>query len=395
VRGEPPARGEHSSLDARGTTAPVRRLRLARMASQLSQDQLAEAAGISRQAVAGFEAGRFDPSLKVALRLGRVLGVPVEDLFAGEGGPAPVQARWAEAPGGGAGHRRVSIADVGGHRWAYPLSGETAVASGFRSAAGYVAVDGVTDPGAAPGWISALPLGRLRPTLVVAGCDPALPLLAEPLARQDPPVDLLWWSCSSARALQLVNRGAVHAAGVHLRDPSGSGYNAHGSRQVLGSTGAAVIGFTAWDEGLAIRSEMTGIVANLADVARHGLRLVNREAGAEARAVLERQRRHYGLGQHDLSGWDVELSGHLQVAAAIACGLADAGVTSEPAARAYGLGFVPLATERFDLIVPRALMSLPELRALLGALGSDDLRRQLNAIDGYDSAACGTVLDTF
>ncbi len=45
-------------------------------------------------------------------------------------------------------------------------------------------------------------------------------------------------------------------------------------------------------------------------------------------------------------------TGHLQVASAIAAGLADAGVASEPAALAYGLGFVPLAEEHFDLVIP-------------------------------------------
>lgn len=238
-------------------------------------------------------------------------------------------------------------------------------------------------------------LGRPRPTVVVAGCDPALPLLAGPLARHEPAVDLLWWPCSSARALELLRHGAIHAAGAHLRDPAGSGYNSQQSRRMLGDIGAAVVGFAAWTEGLALAPRAIASVKSLVDVARLDLRLVNREPGAEARAVLERECRRHGLAPEDLAGWDTVLGGHLQIAAALSSGLADAGVTCEPAARAYGLGFVPLTDERFDLVVPRALLGSLEVRALLAALGSDELRHQLSAIDGYDPAACGTVLDSF
>lgn len=479
-----------SELVAARPATPVRRVRLARLARQLSQDQLAEAAGITRQAVAGFEAGRFDPSLKVALRLAGVLGVSVEELFGGDGQPARVPARRVEAVTGAPRHRpgaRVQLVEVTGERWAFPLSGDTAMSWGFGPATGQLleaaavasgavasgavasgaVASGVTarwpsarDPvtsrrissprGSAPvgepvptgksaptegppraggsssagdvsppggqrtgGQPPARPaaspadgplvgeevavtvLGRARPTVVVAGCDPALPLLAGPLARHEPPVDLLWWPCSSGRALELLRSGAVHAAGAHLRDPAGGGYNARRTRSALGDIGAAVIGFASWAEGLALSPGSAASVLSLADVARLGMRLVNREAGAEARAVLERECRRQGVAPGDLAGWDTVLGGHLQIAAALASGLADAGITCEPAARAYGLEFRSLADERFDLVVPRALLGTLEVRALLGALGSDELHRQLSAIDGYDPAACGTVLDSF
>jgi molybdate-binding protein len=228
--------------------------------------------------------------------------------------------------------------------------------------------------------------------VVVAGCDPALPLLAGPLARQDPPLGLLWWPCSSSRALELVESGAAHAAGAHLRDRNGGGYNTQQTREVLGAVGAAVVGFASWTEGLVVGS---GSIRDLTDVARLGLRVVNREPGAEAREVLDRERSRRGLAIEDLPGWNAVVGGHLQVAAAVASGLADAGVTCEPAARAYGLGFQPLTQERFDLVIPRALLATPEVRGLLAALGSDELRRQLAAIDGYDASSCGTVVDTF
>jgi putative molybdopterin biosynthesis protein len=397
--------GQQPSYDLQDEQ-PVRRMRLARLARQLSQDQLAEMAGVTRQAVAGFEAGRFDPSLKVALRLADVLGVSVEELFGGDHQRRrEVRAELVEptepwiierrdVDDAWQGRQRVRVAEVAGRQWAYALGADTAAGWGFGPATGLLVADGAAaqTPTSRDGSVVVAVLASHAPTVVVAGCDPALPLLAAPLARQDPPMELLWWPCSSSRALELVEAGAVHAAGAHLRDRDGRSYNAQQTREVLGAVGAAVVGFASWSEGLAVGSRS---IRDLTDVARLGLRVVNREPGAEAREVLDRERSRRGLAVEDLPGWDAVVGGHLQVAAAVASGLAHAGVTCEPAARAYGLGFHPLAEERFDLVVPRSLLATPEVRGLLGALGSDELRRQLSAIDGYDASACGTVIDTF
>jgi molybdate-binding protein len=74
--------------------------------------------------------------------------------------------------------------------------------------------------------------------------------------------------------------------------------------------------------------------------------------GSEARLLLEREMSEAGIEASQLPGYDTRATGHLQVAAVIAAGLADAGIASEPAARAYGLAFIPLAAEHFDLVIP-------------------------------------------
>jgi molybdate-binding protein len=230
------------------------------------------------------------------------------------------------------------------------------------------------------------PIGPPRPTLVVAGCDPALPLLATPLGLLDPPVAFAWWPCGSGEALRLAAAGLVHAAGVHLRDAEG-GYNTAAAGELPG--GAEVVGFTAWREGLVIKSELAGTVRGLDSVAARGLRIVNRELGAEARRVLDRERQRLGLDPAELPGYDSHAAGHLQVASAIAAGLADAGVASEPAAQAYGLGFVPLADERFDLVLPGKHLGSREVQGLMKVLTSPWLLAQLASLPGYDPAACG------
>ena len=411
-------------------------LRLARQARGLSQQQLAGMAGVSRQALSAVESGHSDPSLRVALALSGALGMTIEELF-GPAEPAdPVQARpIAQAAGAGqagfAEGSRVTLAAVGDVFVALPLCGGNASQAGFAPAGGLIAgpantafqagqADAAGQAGPASGQagpasgqagqaagaagqagpantadvagpagqagpagrhdhtIGVRPIGPPRSTLVVAGCDPALPLLQTPLALLDPAVAFAWWPCGSAEALRLAAAGLVHAAGVH---PGGAGPELDD---------AEVVGFASWREGLVIRPEAN--VTSLTDVAKGGLRLVNREPGAQARTLLDQERTRRGLAEGDLNGYDTWAAGHLQVAAAVVGRLADAGVSSEPAALAYGLGFVPLADERFELVLPAKQAASREVQALLKVLSSPWLHAQLASLPGYDPASCGERL---
>jgi putative molybdopterin biosynthesis protein len=320
------------------------------------------------------ESGLSDPSLRVALALCRALGLTAEELF-GPVLPEPVIPVRPLAPLGQPGGR-VSVASVGESLVALPLSGAAVSRAGFVPAGGRVS-----------GPAEVTPLGPQRPTLVIAGCDPALPLLELPLSLLDPPVSFIWWQCASYEALRLAAAGLVHVAGAHLRGPTG-GYNTGPAAELL-RDGAEVIGFCSWREGLLIRPELAGRVATLADAAAAGLRLVNREPGAEARRLLDRELDRQGVRTRDLPGYQSVAAGHLEVAAAIAAGLADAGVASEPAALAYGLDFVPLAEERFDLVVPAAHAGSREVLGLLKALSSPWLLDQLASLPGYALSRVG------
>jgi molybdate-binding protein/DNA-binding XRE family transcriptional regulator len=360
------------------------RLRLARQARGFSQQQLAGMADVSRQAVSAVESGHSDPSLRVALALAQALGMTVEDLFGPGEAARPVSAVPVAPLADG--QARVVLAPVGDQFVALPLTGDTATGMGFIPAGGLAARTGLARQARGPaGQVDVQPIGPPRPTLVVAGCDPALPLLATPLSLLDPPVAFAWWPCGSTEALRLAAAGLVHVAGVHLRDARGA-YNTAASNL---PGGAEVVGFTAWREGLVTSPALAVTLTSLDVVARDQLRLVNREPGAEARRVLDRERERLGLDPAELPGYHTQAAGHLQVASAVAAGLAAAGVASEPAARAYGLGFVPLADERFDLVLPGQHLGSREVQGLLKVLSSPWLLAQLASLPGYDPSACG------
>lgn len=374
--GSPPVGGNEGERGRDGT-----RLRLARLAQRLSQHELADAAGVTRQAVAGIEAGHWDPSLRVAMALARALSTTVEELFGPLADLPSMEARPLPGPEGPLG--RVDLAQVGDRTIALPLLGDHGLRAGFTPTGGVVVGPWPTEPSRC----EVRPTGQLRPTLVVAGCDPALPLLAGPLAHLDSPVALAWWPCGSRDALALAAAGLVHVAGFHVdedrHDALATALDRH-----FDTEGCEVISFAFWQEGLAFPPETP--VSSLADVAESRWRLVGREPGSEARELLERERARLGLVPSDLVGLDTTVGGHLLVASAIAAGLGQVGVTTEAAALAYGLGFLALASERFLLALPRSLLSSPEVQALLRVLASPPLKAQLASLPGYGGVgSCG------
>ena len=381
------------------------RLRLARQARGLSQQQLAGVAGVTRQAVSAVESGHSDPSLRVALGLARALGMTVEELFGPGDLGDPVLARPVAAVGGPA--SRVALATVGDTFVALPLHADTAARLGFSPAGGLVASSssapaGVSRRGARtvePGAGAAHRAtaadrrgGRLR-SGAAAARDAARP------ARPAPGVRLV--AVRQRRGLAPGRRRAGARRGRApgrtrwprwtLRTRSHPGPPASGSADTADAAdipgGAEVVGFASWREGLVVRPGTP--VRGLDDVARRGLRLVNREPGAQARALLDRERLRFRLDPAELPGYDSRAAGHLQVAAAIVGGLADAGVSSEPAALAYGLEFIPLAAERFDLVLPAKHAASREVQGLLKVLTSPWLLAQLASLPGYDAGCCG------
>lgn len=355
----------------------VRRRREAR---GLSQVALAEQVRLSRQSLGAIEAGRATPAVDVALRLARALDCTVEELFGAKGGEEGFVAE-AE-PGAPAGRAAVArIAD----RWvSFALDGD-----GVRTAAD--ALVDAAGAGRAPRAVDVAPLCspvELGERVVLMGCAPALGLLVDRLNARPGPGRFLWLSRSSTAALQALAARRTHLAGLHLVDPKTGEANVGEVRKSVGAEAVVLITLARWEQGLLSRPEDAQPLRRPADLTRRGLRVVGREAGSGAQRLLERTARQQGLPLERARRPALKAQGHLDVARLVRMGAADTGVATRDAALAFGLSFVPLAEERYDLALPRALLSDPRVARLFDVLTSSALRRELSAL-GYDVNPCG------
>lgn len=353
-------------------------LRARRLAQALTQEGLASAVGISRQAYAAIESGSARPSVDVALRLARVLSTSVEALFehrhSGAGvsvplvGALPVEGSFP-----------VRLAEVRGRQLAFPT----------RRATSPSHADGIAEP-EAPGRVRVRLFDERPPVpdLVVAGCDPAFPLVAEMLRRRG--VESVWVQASSSAALEMLARGEAHVGGVHLLDEETGSYNRPWVDRLVPGP-CTLVRFARWEESLLLAAGNPLGMEGIAGVARPGTRFVNREEGSGSRALLDRSLSEVGVTPDDIGGYHTtRASSHLDVAAAVASGAADAGIGIRAAGAAYGLHSLTLAEEPYDLVIPEPFLDLSAMQTLVDVLCSRSLRDQIGALGGYDPSDMGT-----
>jgi putative molybdopterin biosynthesis protein len=349
----------------------------------LSQSELARRAGISRQALNAIETGVYQPGVQVAIKLARELGESVERLFGAREEPT-LAAAWADDDTARAG-THVALARVGGRLIALnqpPVDLRIAPAAGVLEAARgrRVTVSTLRTP------------EEIDSTLLIAGCDPAVTILADWLRRHRTPVTIVALTRSSRAALAAMLKGRVHMAGVHLRDPKSGAYNDSTALRVGGGSKLVLINFARWELGIATAPGNPMSLSGWQDLAHPGLRLVNREAGAGARIALDEALVELAIDPSAIAGYTREVRGHLEVAGAIAAREADCGVTIRVAAEAYGLGFIALREERYDLAMPEPVLAHPPVRMMIDALNSDRLRNELAALCAYDTSQTGQVM---
>src|SRR5918992_2858846 len=189
------------------------RLRERRQSSGLSQKQLADMAGITRQAVCAVEANQYSPATSVALQLARALSCRVEDLFSLKSGGEIVEGELVGSLPQGPGKIRAKVTQVGERRLVRPLDGLGELTSLSATA------DGLIEESASDNKRVKVKLFKDRETvrrkIVVAGCDPAMFLAAEHLQSRDKE-NLVPCLMGSSSAIGALKRGEVHVAGVHL-----------------------------------------------------------------------------------------------------------------------------------------------------------------------------------
>jgi putative molybdopterin biosynthesis protein len=364
-----------------------------RITQGLSQSELAEKSGITRQAVSAIESHLYLPTTAVALRLADVLGCRVEDLFSLAAARDVIEGKLI----GNFPQRdekistiRVKVAKVGTHMIVRPVSELGEVLSYSVPADGYAA----DLHGQASGAMVRVNLSRDRQAveqeISVAGCDPAIFLIGAHLRQRKDQTSVVGWTMGSMAALRALQQGEVHVAGLHLFDPTTGESNLPVLRRTLKGSKHEVITFATWEEGFLVRPGNPKSIRAAADLADPLVTLVNREEGAGARLLLDQRLRVAGIDPIHLPGYERTVSSHFEVARAIASHQADVGVGIRSAAQLFGLDFVPLQAVRYDLVVPKAyLNSHPTLSNLFDTIVSRSFRAEIAALGGYDTRDTG------
>ena len=221
--------------------------------------------------------------------------------------------------------------------------------------------------------------------------DMTMDLLARQLAEGSPPLQLALSFRGSLGGLMALARGEADIAGTHLWDEATNSYNAPFVRRVLPGQSVALVTLVERSLGLILPPGNPQQIHALADLGRQSVRWINRQAGSGTRVWLDAQLRQAGVKAETIDGYVQEKTTHLEVAQAVQDGTATAGLGIYAAAAAYGLDFVPLTEELYQLAIPVTVWEMESCQSLLAAMRSPAFLASVETLGGYKTTATGDV----
>ena len=389
---------------------------------------------------AGSSAGREDYSARVIRELGQVLyhgiamkpgkpailgrmgskpilgvpGYPVSGIIVVEQLLKPLVDHWLKAPAqlpsyakailtrpvvSGLKYQefvRVRMGFVGNRLMASPLSRGSGMVSSFMKADGILEVPQGLEGYEAGSEVSVRvlsPVAKFLDTLVVIGShDPLLDELADLMHVENGSVYMNSSHVGSMGGIMAIRRGEAHAAGCHLLNTENGEYNRSFIKKYFPRGGVKLVRCVGRQQGLMVAGGNPLGIEKFADIAKDGVRYVNRQKGSGTRILSDYLCRQDQLDTAAIYGYDREELTHTSVAAQIACGSADAGMGIYSAAKLYGLDFIPICIEEYDLLVPDHAWDTPQVQQMLATLKSETFREKILSMGGYTMENPGEII---
>jgi len=219
--------------------------------------------------------------------------------------------------------------------------------------------------------------------------DMAVEFLARMLSEGATPARLSIQYVGSLGGLMALARDEADVAGTHLWDDRRDSYNLPFVRRLLPSRRVILVTMVHRSLGLVTAPGNLQGVRDLSDLARPEVRLVNRQSGSGTRVWLDAQLKALDIAPQSVLGYEREEFTHLAVARAVDGGEATVGLAIHAAASAYGLDFLPLTRERYDLVFPVEVWETPAAQALVKVVRSPQFKEAVAALGGYDTAETG------
>ncbi len=291
---------------------------------------------------------------------------------------------------------RVKVGQVGDKLIATPLPRGSGVITSLVRADGYVCIPQLKEGleiGEKVQVELVKDLEEIKNTVVSIGShDLTLDIIANVLRTNSPKTSLSSAHTGSMGGLMALRRGETHIAGSHLLDEKTGEYNVPYIKRFLPHREVILVNLVYRQQGLIVLQGNPKKIKGLEDLTREDISFVNRQKGAGTRILLDYRLRGMELNSREIKGYEREEYSHLSVAAAVASGTADAGLGVLAAARALDMDFIPLAEERYDLIIPVEFMEMEKIQKLLKVIRSDNFKSQVINLGGYDVKETGEVL---
>jgi putative molybdopterin biosynthesis protein len=288
---------------------------------------------------------------------------------------------------------RVKVGRVSGRLVASPLARGAGAAMSLVRADGFCVISQNSE-GIEAGESAPVELYRsmeeIDSTLVVTGSHDLILDVIDDMMACGNAAYLSSSHVGSMAGLLSLNRGECHIAPIHLLDEETGTYNVTWARKMAPDKNLCLIKGVGRIQGLIIPKDNPLDILSINDLCR--CRYVNRQRGAGTRVFLDYKLKNASINTNSIKGYDREAATHMAVAASVQSGSADAGMGIASAAKALGLGFIPLGEEEYDFATLKEFLELKEIKVFLDILKSPDFHRKLEDLGGYTWNRAGEIV---
>ncbi len=222
--------------------------------------------------------------------------------------------------------------------------------------------------------------------------DPILDMLQTYMKKTYPEFLILSANTGSTEGLRTLNRGYTDLAWSHLLDPESGQYNIPFLPAYLPDVKAVVVNLFHRELGLMTASGNPLRIRWFQDLTKKRVGFVNRQKGSGTRILLDHHLRQLKIPSSNIKGYDQEVYTHFEAGLSILSGEVDVGIGSIAVAKLFGLGFVPIANESFDMILDQRTFFHKGIQAFIETLNSKGFRRKVERIGAYDFSNSGKIL---
>ncbi len=229
-------------------------------------------------------------------------------------------------------------------------------------------------------------LQGVRPLVALASSDFAIEMLAEEVSK---PTGLITGVAGSLDSLIALRQGLADIAGCHLLDPETGEYNISFARHLFPDRDIVTVTLAHRQQGLIVPQGNPLGIRNIVQATSNGYRFVNRNPGSGTRLWLDHTLKRAGLSSEDIARLGPIVDTHAAAAAKIAAGEADVAVGVHAAAEKYDLEFIPLFSERYDLVLTKEVYDTTQAARVIDSLHHRSFRKAISRMAGYDTSATG------
>jgi putative molybdopterin biosynthesis protein len=291
---------------------------------------------------------------------------------------------------------RVKVGKLGEKFFATPLPRGSGVITSLTKADGIIRIpmlsEGLNENEATEVELLR-PVEEILNTVVMVGShDLTLDILANLLGKFYPPISFSSHPVGSLGGILAIKNGICHMAGLHLLDPETGEYNFPYLHHYLKGIAVRVIHLVYREQGLIVQRGNPKRIKALKDLLRKDITFINRQKGSGTRILLDHTLKTLLLEPSQIQGYGKEEYTHMAVASTVASGIADAGLGILPAARAMDLDFIPIAKERYDLVIPSIHFEDEKIQRVIETIRSNEFKKMVSQMGGYDVSRTGEEL---